>query len=1269
MALSLLLQWFIFYSILYLSNSQGQFYEVKPSDISALIGSNVTIPCIIAPPHGDVQWTKDGLALGYDRQLPAFPLWSIIGDENRGEFNFFIESLKLDDEGVYACEVSPYNDAPALKQIAHIRTLVRPERVQINDRLLSNEIPIVSMRYDEPIHQISCRVDGARPAAQIKWINESGVEFPATTRTFTQGRLFSTVSTLILTPSLSLHKNRFTCDVRHETLNNDSNKLRSSFDVEITSPPSIPFILGYPSNFYLINGSRLTLSCQSRGGHPLGRLSWYRLENNSEALNLIDNSFVIFYQQNITENNITMIMSPSDNNVTLSCHVTNSYLYSLGQRLQKNITLQVAFGPSSIQIRGNKPDINMSVTTLIEGTTRQFVCRTSSSNPRPIVVWKLDGHVITGDIDPLEEQGEYAGKTIQLVKTIGVDKELKEYHTKILSCEARNPETGHIVVDSTRLNIIYDATSIEMHGVTKDKIIKAGDTIIAECILTGGNPLGKIAWFKGDELIRSEYISETRGKYALSRVEFIASSLDDNLPLICKGQVANFPERVASFILNVVFLPAEMKIINSSILSNLFVGSDNLGEFECRTSMSNPQAKLTIIRQSNDGLKHSDIAYNTKSTYINGNNSIKFMLPRIDLSLHGNLLTCEATLDIDTPPLTKQVTYVLNVNHKPHFHNFDAYADVKENQSFNITLEASAYPMPITYTWFHPSGRQLFTDQSRIFINQGHLSLTSVQKSDLGIYRCIATNTYGSTEVNFTLNVLYGPIITRTRGYSISEAVMPGSSITLLCVIDANPIDLNNIRWFKNNEELSLMNSGIQWEKRIEGNEASLIGKSIRKEDAGQYACEINNQYGNNRATIPLVVQYPPEIDRNDLSRSKAATDSDRLLTAELHCYISAVPRPTVSWFKDNQPLFLSSKYRSVLNERIISPSSFSPKLLFDGVLYVYNVTKPDYGIYQCKAENTLGIDIIEITLTGLTVPDIPTQVRITNISHSSLLISWIPGFDGGSRQTFQIRYRPTTNDRYSYEDVPSNEQSFNLKNLQLASEYYISVRANNSYHLSEWTDEIKASTSRYLPSSPFYPFTTSNPQPRFSFTVIVIVAVFGLFILLINIVLISLFVMKRRRSNITSDNSSTTGTNETEANTVDIFQPIPSNLFFDRPYSSTTNAYPFNTYQKYEEDDVKRPFVPSYSSATLTRLTPNHNRLWPQDDISSYLALDTSIRTRACSPYAAVKKGRFSPYDNVRLHHYSPSSVNNSLVTYKSFKDGVDNTTITHGCIRAELV
>ena len=36
-----------------------------------------------------------------------------------------------------------------------------------------------------------------------------------------------------------------------------------------------------------------------------------------------------------------------------------------------------------------------------------------------------------------------------------------------------------------------------MHGIIKDKLIKSGDRITAECILTGGNPLGNIVWYKG----------------------------------------------------------------------------------------------------------------------------------------------------------------------------------------------------------------------------------------------------------------------------------------------------------------------------------------------------------------------------------------------------------------------------------------------------------------------------------------------------------------------------------------------------------------------------------------------------------------------------------------------------------------------------------------------------------------------------------------------------------------------------------------------------
>ena len=43
---------------------QQQYFRVKPSDVEAHVGSEVTLLCEIEHRSGEVQWTKDGYALG-----------------------------------------------------------------------------------------------------------------------------------------------------------------------------------------------------------------------------------------------------------------------------------------------------------------------------------------------------------------------------------------------------------------------------------------------------------------------------------------------------------------------------------------------------------------------------------------------------------------------------------------------------------------------------------------------------------------------------------------------------------------------------------------------------------------------------------------------------------------------------------------------------------------------------------------------------------------------------------------------------------------------------------------------------------------------------------------------------------------------------------------------------------------------------------------------------------------------------------------------------
>ncbi|CAF1285704.1 unnamed protein product, partial [Didymodactylos carnosus] len=294
--------------------------------------------------------------------------------------------------------------------------------------------------------------------------------------------------------------------------------------------------------------------------------------------------------------------------------------------------------------------------------------------------------------------------------------------------------------------------------------------------------------------------------------------------------------------------------------------------------------------------------------------------------------------------------------------------------------------------------------------------------------------------------------------------------------------------------------------------------------------------------------------------------------------------------------------------------------------------------------------------------PDTPTNLQVGNVTYNSILLQWQPGFDGGAPQQFQIRYRLQTSDRYHYEDIPPRITAIEVKNLEIGTTYLFSIRANNSFHLSPWTDEFSITTSRDVPQ-PIYPFV---PQTRFSLTVILIVCALGIFLLIFNIILIAIFVKRRRKK---SDNDSTTGTNETEANTVEIFQPPP--IFTD-----DNSGYPFNTYQRYDDEDVKRPFVthtttlgpktlrlsPQNQNNGEKRILQSQSPVWKNNDPDEDLSYVDSIRQLQHSiiddSYAAIKKGRFSPYDNLRINSPHHSS---DIITYRSFKENHQNTNNLH--------
>lgn len=84
-----------------------QYFKISPqSEVNVIEGSTVVLQCVVGNQRGPVQWAKDGFVLGYDRNIPGYPRYSMIGDASLGVHNLRIIDAKSDDNGEFQCQVS-----------------------------------------------------------------------------------------------------------------------------------------------------------------------------------------------------------------------------------------------------------------------------------------------------------------------------------------------------------------------------------------------------------------------------------------------------------------------------------------------------------------------------------------------------------------------------------------------------------------------------------------------------------------------------------------------------------------------------------------------------------------------------------------------------------------------------------------------------------------------------------------------------------------------------------------------------------------------------------------------------------------------------------------------------------------------------------------------------------------------------------------------------------------------------------------------------------
>ena len=60
---------------------------------------------------------------GYERDLPGFPRYRIVGDADAGVSDLEVSNVTLDDDALFQCQVSPNEGQQAIRAVAYLTVL------------------------------------------------------------------------------------------------------------------------------------------------------------------------------------------------------------------------------------------------------------------------------------------------------------------------------------------------------------------------------------------------------------------------------------------------------------------------------------------------------------------------------------------------------------------------------------------------------------------------------------------------------------------------------------------------------------------------------------------------------------------------------------------------------------------------------------------------------------------------------------------------------------------------------------------------------------------------------------------------------------------------------------------------------------------------------------------------------------------------------------------------------------------------------------------
>lgn len=341
-----------------------QRFALEPTDRTAVVGSNILLPCRVENRRGNIQWTRDGFGLGQERILAGFPRYSMTGSDEEEDFSLKIDNVNLEDDAQFQCQVGAAEGTKGIRsKTAHLTVYVPPEPPKIVQGDILQTTAGITV-------ELTCESHAGKPAAELSWLDGDASVVKSNLdekkNLMADGKRFNSVSKWTLTPGRQHDGKTFKCRAENPAL---SQPLYAEIKLEVKYPPEISLKVNSDK---IIEFDDVTFTCEALANPADVVYKWYR---NDEIING-DYTTTLTIRKVTREYNKQSITCEVGNTVgtTKSTHTLNVHFGPVMRSLAENVAVDLGEAVKLVcDVDGNpKPEIKWFFQTKHVASAREY---------------------------------------------------------------------------------------------------------------------------------------------------------------------------------------------------------------------------------------------------------------------------------------------------------------------------------------------------------------------------------------------------------------------------------------------------------------------------------------------------------------------------------------------------------------------------------------------------------------------------------------------------------------------------------------------------------------------------------------------------------------------------------------------------------------------------------------------------------------------------------------------------------------------------------